>query len=122
MFSCFILFVFSSCHLTGTPLYVSYLAPIGLIIIVNLLIFLLIMYHLSTRPNSNTEASTVDISLTRLKRAFGIMILMGLTWGFGFGTASNARLEFSYLFATCNALQVCSFYCSYCWCYYIMRK
>ncbi|XP_065673373.1 uncharacterized protein LOC100210872 isoform X2 [Hydra vulgaris] len=93
------------CHLTGYPLYFAYLAPIGLIITINLLIFLMIMYHLSTRPNSNTEVSTVKISLTRIKRAFGIMILMGLTWGFGFGTASNARLEFSYLFASCNALQ-----------------
>ena len=53
-------------------------------------------------------------SSARLRRAFGIMILMGLTWAFGFGSVTNARLEFSYLFSISNASQgffIFIFYC-----------
>lgn len=103
------------CHVTGIPLYAGYLAPIGLIICINFIIFVFIMHRLSTRPNANTDQSTIRIAFVRLRRAFGIMILMGLTWAFGFGSAiKGARLEFSYLFAIFNGLQgfaIFGFYC-----------
>lgn len=103
-----------SCHLTGTPLIASYLAPIGLIILINSIIFVFIMLKLATRPNGNTDTNSLHRASARLRRAFGIMILMGLTWAFGFGFLTNARLEFSYLFSISNASQgffIFIFYC-----------
>ena len=83
----------------------SYLAPIGLIILINFVIFVFIMMKLGGRPNGNTDQNSLQVASARLRRGFGIMILMGLTWAFGFGQLTDARLEFSYLFSVFNASQ-----------------
>ncbi|XP_066925498.1 uncharacterized protein [Clytia hemisphaerica] len=101
------------CHLTGTPLIASYLAPIGLIILINFVIFIFIMMKLGGRPNGNTDQNSLQLATARLRRAFGIMILMGLTWAFGFGQLTDARLEFSYLFSVFNASQGFSIFIFY---------
>ena len=72
------------------------------------------MYKLNSRPNSTTDHSVTQKALVRVRRAFGIMLLMGLTWAFGFGTASDLRLEFSYLFSIFNALQGFAIFIFYC--------
>lgn len=72
------------------------------------------MHRLSSRPSKTTDKSNIHIAMIRVRRAFGIMLLMGLTWAFGFGTASSARLEFSYLFSVCNALQGFAIFVFYC--------
>lgn len=102
------------CHITGVPLYVTYLAPMGIVIVTNFALFICIMHGLSTRPDSNVDRSHLERALERCRRAFGIMILMGLTWSFGFGLASKARLEFSYLFAITNGLQGFAIFIFYC--------
>ena len=90
------------------------MAPICLIIAINMSIFGIIMYRLSSRPSSSAEPSNSNNTLLRLKRAFGIMILMGLTWVFGVAAISDARLVFQYLFAICNSLQGFAIFIFYC--------
>jgi len=93
----------------------SYLAPIGLIILINLIIFSFIQFRLWARPNGNTDQSKSQKVMARLRRAFGILILMGLTWAFGFGSViTHARLVFSYLFSIFNASQGFAIFIFYC--------
>ena len=102
------------CHVTGIILYATYLAPMGIVISTNFILFICIMYGLSTRPNNNIDRSYMEDAFIRCRRAFGIMILMGLTWSFGFGLGSKARLLFSYLFAISNGLQGFAIFIFYC--------
>ena len=70
------------------------------------------MYKLSTRPASSADKD--NVTFVRLKRAFGILILVGLTWVLGFLAVSNARLVFHYLFTICNSLQGFAIFMFYC--------
>ena len=95
-----------SCLIHGVAMYATYLGPIYAVILTNTILFGIIMYQLSTRPNSNVNASEVAAALTRLKRAIGIMLLLGISWVFGGALHVNShRLVFSYLFAAFNSLQ-----------------
>ena len=94
------------------PFYVSFLAPVVTIITINTGIFIAIMYKLSTRPASSADKD--NLTFVRLKRAFGILILVGLTWVLGFLAVKNARLVFHYLFAICNSLQGFAIFMFYC--------
>ncbi len=105
---------FYSCRVHGMPFYFGFLAPICLILISNLVIFAIIMYKLSSRPSRSMEQRDTSEGMQRLKRAFGIMILMGLTWLFGAFAVSDARLVFQYLFAVCNSLQGFAIFLFYC--------
>lgn len=117
--SCFLrdvnlmLFAFS-CRVAGVPFIAGFLTPICLILAVNLTIFAIIMYKLSTRPSRIVEHKNRSEAMQRLKRAFGIMILMGLTWIFGAFAVSDARLAFQYFFAVCNSLQGLAIFVFYC--------
>ena len=88
------------------------MAPVLFVIVVNTLTFLLIMYKLSTRPANSADRGREG--LLRIKRAFGILILVGITWVFGFMAVSHARLVFQYLFAIFNCLQGFAIFMFYC--------
>jgi len=102
------------CRVNGLPFYIGFLAPICLILVVNLVIFGIIMYKLSTRPTRSVEKNNKSEATQRLRRAFGIMILMGLTWIFGAIAVEDFRLVFQYLFAVCNSLQGFAIFVFYC--------
>lgn len=72
------------------------------------------MYKLSTRPTRNVDQRETSEAMQRLKRAFGIMILMGLTWIFGALAVEDFRLVFQYFFAICNSLQGFAIFIFYC--------
>lgn len=107
-----VVYCFCSCRLDQLPFYVAFLAPVVTIITINTGIFIVIMYKLSTRPASSAEKD--NVTCVRLKRAFGILILVGLSWVLGFLAVSNARLVFHYLFAICNSLQGFAIFMFYC--------
>eukprot|EP00794_Sanderia_malayensis_P007942 gene7942-8797_t len=102
------------CRVHGAPFFAGFLAPICLILLINFVIFAIIMYKLSKRPTRSVEHRETSEATQRLKRAFGIMILMGLTWMFGAFAISEARLVFQYLFAVCNSLQGFAIFIFYC--------
>ena len=105
---------FSSCRVNGLPFYIGFLGPICLILLSNLVIFGIIMYKLSTRPTRSMDPKETSEAMQRLKRAFGIMILMGLTWIFGAIAVEDFRLVFQYTFAICNSLQGFAIFVFYC--------
>ncbi|XP_048581791.1 uncharacterized protein LOC5519041 isoform X1 [Nematostella vectensis] len=103
------------CRLKDLPFFVAFLAPVVTIVLVNTVIFTIIMYKLSTRPlPSSADKDRGHEGMIQLRRALGILILVGLTWMFGFFAISTLRLAFTYLFAVCNCLQGFSIFMFYC--------
>lgn len=82
--------------------------------LVNTIIFFLIMYKLTTRPPNTADLTSGSEGVVKVKRAFGILILVGITWVFGFFAIADARLVFHYLFAVCNSLQGFAIFVFYC--------
>lgn len=90
------------------------MAPVLLVILINTATFSLIMYKLATRPPNAADPDRGTEGLLKIKRAFGILILVGITWMFGFFAVSEARLVFQYLFAIFNSLQGFAIFVFYC--------
>lgn len=72
------------------------------------------MYKLATRPPNAADPNGGSEGLLKIKRAFGILILVGITWMFGFFAVADARLLFHYMFAVCNSLQGFAIFIFYC--------
>ena len=84
------------------------------VILINTITFSLIMYKLATRPPNAADPNGGSEGLLKIKRAFGILILVGITWMFGFFAVADARLVFHYMFAVCNSLQGFAIFIFYC--------
>ena len=106
--------LFCSCRLGNMAFYAAFVAPVVFVMFVNTIVFLLIMYKLATRPQNAADPDRGSEGLLKIKRAFGILILVGITWMFGFFAVADARLVFHYLFAICNSLQGFSIFVFYC--------
>ena len=104
-----------SCRLDDMAFYYAFVAPVVAVLLINTMVFTIIMYKLSTRPASScADQDRGRDTLVQLRRAFGILILVGLTWIFGFLAVSRARLAFQYLFSIFNTFQgfcIFMFYC-----------
>ncbi|XP_038051569.1 uncharacterized protein LOC119724541 [Patiria miniata] len=85
----------------GLVLYLSLLAPIGLILIHNIITFILVMRSLLKVK----EASRSQQISKRLQNAVGISALMGVTWCFGFLAIEGATFAFQLIFCLANSLQ-----------------
>ncbi|XP_038047601.1 adhesion G-protein coupled receptor G6-like [Patiria miniata] len=82
-------------------LYLGLLAPIGLIVLHNIITFILVMRSLL---KVKEESRSQQIS-KRLQNAVAISALMGVTWSFGFLAIEGATFTFQLLFCLANSLQ-----------------
>ena len=94
--------------------FAAFMTPVAFVIFINTITFLLIMYKLATRPPNAADPDRTSEGLLKIKRAFGILILVGITWMFGFFAVREARLVFQYLFAIFNSLQGFAIFMFYC--------
>ncbi|XP_038052395.1 adhesion G-protein coupled receptor G6-like [Patiria miniata] len=85
----------------GLVLYLGLLAPIGLILIHNIITFILVMRSLL----KVREASHSQQISKRLQNAVAISALMGVTWCFGFLAIEGATFAFQLIFCLANSLQ-----------------
>lgn len=98
---------FGICYPQGFAFYFSVLLPVGLIVIANLIIFVLVIYHIikggwkseSMRKNEHSMA------LSQLRVSIFLFFLLGLTWIFGLLASSQATVLFSYLFCLTATIQ-----------------
>ena len=106
--------LFFSCRIGDVAFFAAFMAPVLFVILINTLTFSLIMYKLATRPPNAADPDRSSEGLLKIKRAFGILILVGITWMFGFFAVREARLVFQYLFAIFNSLQGFAIFVFYC--------
>ncbi|XP_071507981.1 adhesion G-protein coupled receptor G6-like [Diadema antillarum] len=104
------------CFLRFWPLIGGVLAPIGLIMIFNLVVFVRVIRRLNeTFAGRKIKETEKRQSLRRFQNAICILLLMGLTWALGYlsiiSPASEAVLA---VFTVLNSLQGCFIFMLYC--------
>ncbi|KAI8501640.1 hypothetical protein Bbelb_209110 [Branchiostoma belcheri] len=123
------------CWLQGNQLYYGFLLPAGLVLLFNVIVYIVVIGKLVCGGRTDGRVADPESGATRqnLRIAMAVMVLVGLTWVFGFfmirwparnvfesfyGTfgspndsartlswASDGRIVFSYLFCIFNSLQ-----------------
>ncbi|XP_076444113.1 adhesion G-protein coupled receptor G4-like [Babylonia areolata] len=84
------------CWMSRLPLYCSFLAPIAVVIIINIVIYLKVMVRLWRRPNCRSNSNSY--TATNVRISFSCFFMLGLNWIFGFLVVEGARVVFHYLF------------------------
>ncbi|KAL3856029.1 hypothetical protein ACJMK2_015225 [Sinanodonta woodiana] len=88
------------------PLYWSFILPIGLILFANFIVFALVIINLCRRPKGmQTNQSEHKMAVMNFQAGLAVLVLLGLTWVFGFIAVEEARVAFMYVFAFLNAFQ-----------------
>lgn len=94
------------CWLKGLAFHFAFLAPVGLILLFNFVIFGLVMYRFFKISVSALNEKGSFTLKKQLRGAIGMIILLGLTWVFAIFAIDKASLAFNYMFAIFNSLQV----------------
>ncbi|XP_021363177.1 plexin-B2-like isoform X2 [Mizuhopecten yessoensis] len=103
------------CWLDRTPLYVAFVAPVMLMVVINGVVFVLVARQLLGVHSGNLSITHKASTLTRLRRAVAVLILLGLTWVFAvFAFEGAGGLVFQYLFIILNSLQGLLIFIFYC--------
>nr|KAG5700533.1 hypothetical protein BaRGS_025245 [Batillaria attramentaria] len=103
------------CWLTGVAFYVAFVAPVCLILLFNVISFLLVLRVILGMTNNKLNSTQSTQAVQKIRRAVGVIILLGLTWVFGFLAIDGAtQIVFHYLFAIFNSLQGLFIFLFYC--------
>ncbi|XP_076443253.1 uncharacterized protein LOC143281873 isoform X2 [Babylonia areolata] len=91
------------CWMSLTAFYYAFLAPIAVIVTINIVIYLLVVVSICRRPNlSSGGTSYTAISV---RASVSCFVVLGLSWIFAFMAVEDARLVFQYLFAVTTTFQ-----------------
>uniref|UniRef100_A0A182M2V1 G-protein coupled receptors family 2 profile 2 domain-containing protein n=1 Tax=Anopheles culicifacies TaxID=139723 RepID=A0A182M2V1_9DIPT len=93
------------CYPHGTALWYGLLLPIGMIIFINLISFVIVMYHIFTIPNNLTKTADHAMTLAQLRLSVFLFFLLGLPWIFGMLTTGTEDKLFAYLFCLTAPVQ-----------------
>lgn len=85
----------------------SFVIPVGLIIVINISMLLLAIYMMHTHANTanSKERSTKEKIKGWIKGAVVLIVLLGLTWGFGLFYVNEQSVVMAYIFTVLNSLQ-----------------
>ncbi|XP_022110684.1 adhesion G-protein coupled receptor G2-like [Acanthaster planci] len=90
----------------GNAFYFGLLLPIGLILLLNFVIFVAVMRQLKRNANKMASQNRRQTTVQRLRNAVGISVLLGLTWIFGLlAIVQTSTFVFQVLFAVFNSAQ-----------------
>ncbi|CAF0802376.1 unnamed protein product [Didymodactylos carnosus] len=95
------------CWLNQVPLYLTFILPILIYIVLNGIMFCFVAYALLCGKASKQLRSTQVVETRRISRftvAFSCFIVLGLTWIFGFLTVGPVRHIFQILFCIFGSL------------------
>ncbi|XP_056267236.1 adhesion G-protein coupled receptor G2, partial [Pseudoliparis swirei] len=95
--------------------YVAVVAYFCVIFVFNIAMFIVVLVQLCRLKRQNPHNMQHRTTLQDVRSVAGIMILLGLTWGFAFFAWGPLNLPFMYLFAIFNSLQgffIFLFYCA----------
>ncbi|XP_041350345.1 uncharacterized protein LOC121369366 [Gigantopelta aegis] len=94
------------CWLDLQAFYYAFALPVGVIIFVNVIMFVVVLVSITRRPDGlRNNQSKHKRASTNLKAAITVFVLLGLTWTFGYLAIDNARLVFQYIFTIFSSLQ-----------------
>ncbi|XP_029639913.1 adhesion G-protein coupled receptor G2-like isoform X2 [Octopus sinensis] len=102
------------CWLSEIPFYAAFLAPVGTILIFNVIMFFLVILRLIAMQNNKLLQH--ETRRLRFLGIFGLFFLFGLSWVFAFFAVGEAAEVFQILFVTFSAFQgtfIFLFYCIY---------
>ncbi|CAH1247606.1 ADGRG4 [Branchiostoma lanceolatum] len=92
------------CYLSGIAFYAAFVAPVCVVLLFNTTMYGLVLRHV-VRMRGKAEKSELSEVITKLKRAAGLCVLLGVTWLFAMLAIDKAAVFFSYVFAICNSMQ-----------------
>ena len=92
----------------------AFLAPVGLIMVVNAIVFVLVMKQIINRSSNKLTNSQTSRLWVSVRGAFGLTVLLGLTWAFALLAIGDFGIVFHYLFAVFNSLQGLFIFCFFC--------
>ena len=99
----------NACWLKESAMIYWFAAPVTLIAIINIILYILILKQYIRNVRLRTQNT-----VSGLRNCLLLLIVFGCTWVLGFFTLFTKTTMFQYLFAMTNSLQgVCIFYC-YC--------
>ncbi|XP_067131905.1 uncharacterized protein [Centruroides vittatus] len=93
------------CWLQMGAFYYGFLLPVGIVMLVNSVIFCLVFYSVARTKKPKLKTDDKKLVLKRLRAAVCILTLLGLSWTFGFFAINGAKLVFKYLFTISVTLQ-----------------
>ncbi|KOB76802.1 Uncharacterized protein OBRU01_02934 [Operophtera brumata] len=92
------------CYPKGYYFILGIMLPICIILLVNVILFILVLYSISRGSNEKMKPTDMDLVGAQLRLSIFLFFLLGLTWIFGiFSFTSN--LIWSYLFCLTATLQ-----------------
>ncbi|XP_045504954.1 uncharacterized protein LOC123701224 [Colias croceus] len=95
---------YAICYPTGFFLIVTVVVPICIILMINIILFISVIYAISHGPDGKMRANDIDLIGAQLRLSIFLFFLLGLTWIFGiFSFTSN--LIWSYFFCLTSTLQ-----------------
>ena len=88
----------------GNPFYISVVAPVGAILLVNIVILTMvtIRLHRSAKRKPITYAARI---FSEARIAFACNVLLGTTWVLAFFAVDRVTMSFQWLFCITNSLQ-----------------
>ncbi|OWF51985.1 G-protein coupled receptor 126 [Mizuhopecten yessoensis] len=111
------------CWLDPIPFYSAFLAPVLLILILNTIAFVMVTRQLFGMSSKKITKSDKSSTLSRLRGAVGVVILLGLTWVFAvFAVGGTGGIIVQYLFTIFNSLQGLFIFIFYCFLHKEARK
>lgn len=102
------------CWLSRTPFYVSFLAPVAIVVIGNSIIFAMVIRQICGMSSKKLNKSETASLSQQFRGVAGVFILLGLSWIFAIFAIDDARLAFQYLFTIFNSLQGLFIFIFYC--------
>ncbi|XP_038207732.1 uncharacterized protein LOC119829334 [Zerene cesonia] len=95
---------YAICYPTGFFLIVSVIVPICIVLLINIVLFISVIYAISHGPDGKMRANDIDLIGAQLRLSIFLFFLLGLTWIFGiFSFTTN--LIWSYFFCLTSTLQ-----------------
>ncbi|NXP15475.1 AGRG7 protein, partial [Thinocorus orbignyianus] len=98
------------------PMVWSFLLPVALILLFNIIVFIKITVSVIWKENKNLTRNKKDSFMKKMIGTISIVVVLGITWTIGYLMLINhegTNLVFSYLFCILNAtqgLQICILY------------
>ncbi|KAK2175107.1 hypothetical protein NP493_749g00008 [Ridgeia piscesae] len=95
------------CWLDRPAFYYGFALPVGIVIVLNAVIFIFIIKGITCDRGSGLQStqSRAELNWLQLQAAIASFVILGLTWVVGFFAVRDARITLQYIFCILNSTQ-----------------